>query len=85
MSFRLIVRLPGEDGLPGTGDCELASDAFALYRRLARTRLRVEEILDLRAGERRPITASELEAIAQSERRDRHLRAVSGANEGGRA
>ena len=71
MSFRLIVRLPGERGMPGYAECALASEAFAIYRRLARTRLRVEEILDLRTGHRKPITEAELEAIAQRERRRR--------------
>jgi hypothetical protein len=42
MSFRLIVRLPGDRGMPGYSDCTLASDAFSIYRHLARTRVRVE-------------------------------------------
>jgi hypothetical protein len=72
MSFRLIVRLSGDRGTPGYGDCALASDALALCRRLARTRVRVEEILDLRRGGETRISGSELEAIALRERRDRH-------------
>ncbi len=54
--------------MPGYAECALASEAFAIYRRLVRTRLRVEEILDLRTGHRKPITEAELEAIAQRER-----------------
>ena len=80
MSFRLIVRLSG-DGTPGHGDCALASDALALYRRLGRTRVRVEEILDLRRGGKARISSAELEAIALRERCERHEVAVgSGAS-----
>jgi hypothetical protein len=68
MSFRLILRLPGRHNLPGTSDCALASEAFAVYRRLAKTSVRVEQILDLRAGCEAPITGVELEAMAQRER-----------------
>jgi hypothetical protein len=77
MSFRLIVRLPGERGGPGYSDCTLASDAFAIYRRLSRTRLRVEKILDLRSGRERQISGPELAAIVQRERCDQHEAAVS--------
>ena len=76
MSFRLIVRLPGERGGPGYSDCTLASDALAIYRRLSRTSLRVERILDLRSDRERQITGHELEAIAQRERCDRHRTAT---------
>ena len=76
MSFRLIVRLSGDRGTPGYGDCALASDALALCRRLARTRVRVEEILDLRRGGEARISGAELEAIALRERCDRHEAAV---------
>jgi hypothetical protein len=76
VSFRLIVRLPGERGMPGYAECALASEAFAIYRRLVRTRLRVEEILDLRIGHCQPITEAELEAIAQRDRRRRHQAAT---------
>ena len=76
MSFRLIVRLSGDRGTPGYGDCPLASDALALYRRLARTRVRVEEIIDLRRGQETRISGPELEAIALRERCDRHEAAV---------
>ena len=76
MSFRLIVRLSGDRGTPGYGDCAQASDALALYRRLSRTRVRVEEILDLRRGGETQISGPELEAIALSERRDRHGAAI---------
>lgn len=69
MSFRLIVRLSGDRGTPGYGDCALASDALALYRRLARTRARVEEILDLRQGREIRISGPELEAIALRDER----------------
>lgn len=68
MSFRLIVRLPGRHGLAGSGDCERASEALGFYRRLSRSRMKVEQILDLRQGREQPITAPELEAIAQRER-----------------
>lgn len=67
MSFRLIVRLPGRHGLAGSGECELASEALGFYRQLGRSRLRVEQILELRQGREIPITAPELEAIAQRE------------------
>ena len=76
-SFRLIVRLPGGNGGPGYSECALASDALALCRRLARTRLRVEQVLDLRAGHERSISGPELEAIAQRERCDRHQASVN--------
>jgi hypothetical protein len=68
VSFRLIVRLPGRSGLPGTSDCALASEAFTVYRRLAKSSVRVERILDLREGHEAPITGAELEAMAQRER-----------------
>lgn len=77
MSFRLIVRLSGDRGTPGYGDCALASDAVALCRRLARTRVRVEEILDLRRGGETRISESELEAIALREHCDRHEAAIN--------
>lgn len=67
MSFRLIVRLPGRHGLAGSGECELASETLGFYRQLGRSRLRVEQIVDLRQGRETPITAHELEAIAQRE------------------
>lgn len=76
MSFRLIVRLSGDRGTPGYGDCASASDALALCRRLARTRVRLEEILDLRRGGETRISGAELEAIALRERCDRHEAAV---------
>jgi hypothetical protein len=76
MSFRLIVRLSGDRGTPGYGDCPLASDALTLCRRLARTRVRVEEILDLRRGQGTRISGPELEAIALRERCDRHGAAI---------
>jgi hypothetical protein len=68
MSFRLVVRLPGERGGPGYSDCTLASDALSIYRRLSKTRRRIEKILDLRSDGERQITGHELEAIAQCER-----------------
>lgn len=71
MSFRLIVRLSGDRGTPGYGDCASAGDALALCRRLARTRVRVEEILDLRRGGEARISGPELEALALRERCDR--------------
>ena len=71
MSFRLVVRLPGDRRGPGYSDCTRASDAYAILRRLSRTRLRVEQILDLRSGRTQEISAPELGAIAQCERRDR--------------
>ena len=77
MSFRLIVRLSGDRGTPGYGDCALASDALALCRHLARTRVRVEEIIDLRRGVETRISGPELEAIALRERCDRHEAAVA--------
>jgi hypothetical protein len=77
MSFRLIVRLSGDRGTPGYGDCASATDALALCRRLARTRVRVEEILDLRRGKETRISGPELEAVACHERRDRHEAAVA--------
>ena len=76
MSFRLIVRLSGDRGTPGYGDCALASDALPLYRRLGRTRVRVEEILDLRRGGEMQISGPELEAIALRERCDRRAAAI---------
>lgn len=76
MSFRLIVRLSGDRVTPGYGDCPLASDALALYRRLGRTRARVEEIVELGRGGERRISGPDLEAIAQRERVDRHKAAV---------
>lgn len=76
MSFRLIVRLSGDRGTPGYGDCALASDALALCRSLGRTRVSVEEIIDLRSGGATRISRPELEAIALRERRDRHEAAV---------
>jgi hypothetical protein len=85
VSFRLIVRLPGRAGLPGTSDCTWASEAFTVYRRLAGTGVRVEKILDLRAGGKTPITGAELEAMAQRERCERHRAAIAEACGGGRA
>jgi hypothetical protein len=76
MSFRLIVRLSGDRGTPGYGDCASAADALALCRRLARTRVRVEEIIDLRRGGETRISGPELEAIALRERCDRHEAAI---------
>ena len=67
MSFRLIVRLSGDRGTPGYGDCISASDTLALCRRLASTRVRVEEIIDLRRGGKTRISGPELEAIALRE------------------
>lgn len=67
MSFRLIVRLSGDRGTPGYGDCASASDALALCRRLAHTRVRLEEIIDLRRGGETRISGSDLEAIALRE------------------
>lgn len=52
----------------GYGECVLASEAFSLYRHLAATRVRVVEIFDLRGGDQRAITSTELEAIAQRQR-----------------
>lgn len=68
MSFRLVVRVSGDRGLLGVGEYELASDAFALYRRVTRTRARIERIVDLRDGEEKPISGAELEALALRER-----------------
>jgi hypothetical protein len=68
MSFRLIVRLPGDRGTPGYGVCASASDALTLYRRMGRARVRVEEILDVRRGGKTRISAPDLEAIAMRER-----------------
>jgi len=82
MSFRLIVRLPGRRSIAGYSECALASEAFIVYRRLARTSVRVEKILDLRAGRETPITGAELEAMAQRERCDRHKAAI-GQDRGG--
>jgi len=79
MSFRLIVRLPGRGSPPAYSECALASDALTIYRRLARTRVRVEKILDLRACRENPITGAELEAIAQQERCDRHRTVIAEA------
>jgi hypothetical protein len=76
MSFRLIVRLPGRRNIAGYSECALASEAFTVYRRLVRTSVRVEKILDLRAGQETPITDAELEAMAQRERCDRHKAAI---------
>lgn len=76
MSFRLIVRLPGRRNIAGYSECALASEAFTVYRRLVRTSVRVEKILDLRAGHETPITGAELEAMAQRERCDRHKAAI---------
>lgn len=70
MSFRLIVRFPGRHGIPGISECALASEAFTVYRRLGKSSVRVEQILDLRAGHETPITGAELEAMAQRERLD---------------
>ena len=77
MSFRLIVRLPGERAGPGYSDCTRADDALAMYRRLSRTRLQVEKILDLRSGREQQISGPELEAIALSERCARSQASVS--------
>jgi hypothetical protein len=68
MSFRLVVRVSGDRGLFGVGEYERASDAFALYRRVTRSRARVEEIVDLRGGGEVSISSAELEAIALRER-----------------
>ncbi len=68
MAFRLTVELPGNRSMRGYSECVLASEAFGLYRHLARTRVRVVEILDLRDGDRKVITSTELEASAQRER-----------------
>jgi hypothetical protein len=76
MSFRLIVRLPGRRNIAGYSECALAGEAFTVYRRLARSSVRVEKILDLRAGHETPITGAELEAMAQRERCDRHEAAI---------
>jgi hypothetical protein len=70
MSFRLIVRFPGRHGIPGISECTLASEAFTVYRRLGKSSVRVEQILDLRAGHEVPITGTDLEAMAQRERLD---------------
>jgi len=72
MSFCLIIQLPGNKKMRGHSDCAEACDAFSLYRRLEKTRVRVIEIFDLRDGDRRIITSAELEAIAQRERHRRH-------------
>jgi hypothetical protein len=72
MSFRLTVELPGKRATRGTSECAPASEAFAVCRQLATTRLRVIEILDLREGSGKSISAPELEAIAQGERLGRH-------------
>jgi hypothetical protein len=77
MSFRLLVRFPGRRGVPGYSDCALASEALAVCRRLARSSVQVEKILDLRAGDETPITTAELEAMAQRERVDRHRAAIA--------
>jgi hypothetical protein len=79
MAFRLIVRLPGRRGIPGLSECALASEAFSVYRRLAKARVQVEQILDLREGHETPITSAELEAMAQCERHDRHRDAIGEA------
>jgi hypothetical protein len=76
MSFRLIVRLPGRRDIAGYSECVLASEALTAYRRLARSSVRVEKILDLRAGHETPITGAALEAMAQRERCDRHKAAI---------
>ncbi len=78
MSFRLTVELPGDRSMRGYSECVLASEAFGLYRHLAGTRVRVVEILDLRAGNRKVITGAELEANAQSERLGKHKAARNG-------
>ena len=77
VSFRIIVRLPGSRGIPGYSECESATDAFSICQRLARGRIRVEQILDLRWGDERPISAPELEAIAQRERHGRRKAAIA--------
>ncbi len=77
MSFRLTVRLPGNRGMHGHGECALASDAFALYRRVAKARQWAVEILVLRDGEERRISGPELEAIAVREHLDRHKAAAT--------
>jgi hypothetical protein len=69
MRFRLIVRLPGAGGGLGYSDCTRADDALAIYRRLSRTRLKIERILDLRSGREQQIGGPELEAITLRERR----------------
>ena len=77
MSFRLIVRFPGRRGIPGYSECALASEALSVCRRLAKSSVQVEQILDLRAGDETPITAAELEAMAQRERVGRHRAAIA--------
>ena len=77
MAFRLIVRLPGRRGIPGCSECALASEAFSVYRRVAKTTVRVEQILHLREGHETPITSAELEAMAQCEGRDRHRNVIT--------
>jgi hypothetical protein len=83
MSFRLTVQLPGSRTLRGYSECAQASEAFTVCRRLAGTRVRVVEILDLRGGDRKAITSAELEAIAQSERHRRHRAARKNGGIGG--
>ena len=83
MSFRLTVQLPGSRALRGYSECAQASEAFTVCRRLAGTRVRVVEILDLRSGDRKAITSAELEAIAQSERHRRHRAARKNGGIGG--
>ena len=72
MSFRLLVRFPGRRGIPGYGECDLASEALSVCRRLAKSSVQVEKILDLRAGGETPLTVPELEAMAQRERFERN-------------
>lgn len=71
MSFRLVVRFPGRNGIPGYCDCALASEALAVRRRLTKSNVQVEQILDLRTDEQGTVSAAELEALAQRERVER--------------
>jgi|FEC22Drversion2_1045045.scaffolds.fasta_scaffold00458_4 hypothetical protein len=77
VSFRLTIELLGKHTMRGYGECARASEAFALYRRVTKTRQWVVEILDLRDGESRRITGPELEAIAQREGLERHKAALA--------
>jgi hypothetical protein len=69
-SFRLVVARSADSDLRGRGDCTLASDAFALYRRLGEASQWTVEIFDLRAGCEKRITGAELEALAACEQKD---------------
>jgi len=76
MPFRLTIRYPGNRSVLCYSESALAGDVLAVYRRLASNFGQRIELLDFRDGEGRPITAPELEAIAQCERLDRHEIAV---------